>query len=115
MSNNKQTVKLYTHEEIVNFLKKEFADEINAETFMENLTPIELPSDSLCINCDESKSTHNVCIDCMIKIGKENIELPSDGEIIEVSHNIKYTQFNPFANGAIWMRDKIQGGNNEQQ
>jgi predicted DNA-binding antitoxin AbrB/MazE fold protein len=39
------------------------------------------------------------------------IELPSDGEIIEVSHNIKYTQFNPFANGAIWMRDKIQGGN----
>lgn len=38
-------MKLYTHEEIVNFLKKEFADEINAETFMENLTPIELPSD----------------------------------------------------------------------
>ena len=71
-------MKLYTHEEIVNFLNKEFADEINAETFMENLTPI---------------------------------ELPSDGEIIEVSHNIKYTQFNPFANGAIWMRDKIQGGN----
>ena len=45
MSNNKQSMKLYTHEEIVNFLKKEFADEINAETFMENLTPIELPSD----------------------------------------------------------------------
>jgi len=45
MSNNKQTMKLYTKEEIVSFLKKEFADEINAETFMENLTPIELPSD----------------------------------------------------------------------
>lgn len=45
MSYNKQSMKLYTHEEIVNFLKKEFADEINAETFMENLTPIELPSD----------------------------------------------------------------------
>ena len=45
MSNNKQSMKLYTEEEIVNFLKKEFADEINAETFMENLTPIELPSD----------------------------------------------------------------------
>lgn len=38
-------MKLYTEEEIVSFLKKEFADEINAETFMENLTPIELPSD----------------------------------------------------------------------
>ena len=38
-------MKLYTEAEIVNFLKKEFADEINAETFMKNLTPIELPSD----------------------------------------------------------------------
>jgi elongation factor P hydroxylase len=38
-------MKLYTEEEIVSFLKKEFADEINAETFMENLTPIQLPSD----------------------------------------------------------------------
>ena len=37
-------MKLYTENEIVSFLKKEFADEINAETFMENLTPIELPS-----------------------------------------------------------------------
>ena len=45
MSNGKQSVKLYTEEEIVSFLKKEFADEINAETFMENLTPIELPTD----------------------------------------------------------------------
>lgn len=38
-------MKLYTKEEIVSFLKREFSDEINAETFMENLTPIELPSD----------------------------------------------------------------------
>lgn len=43
------------------------------------------------------------------------IELPSDSEIIEASHNIKYTQFIPFAKGAKWMRDKIQAGNNEQQ
>jgi hypothetical protein len=38
-------MKLYTEEEILSFLKKEFADEINAETFIENLTPIQLPSD----------------------------------------------------------------------
>ena len=50
MSNNKQSMKLYTEEEIVSFLKKEFADEINAETFMENLTPIELPSDEEIVN-----------------------------------------------------------------
>jgi hypothetical protein len=83
MTNNKQqtAVKLYTETEIVSFLKREFADEINAETFMENLTPIEMPSDSLCINCDESKSTHNVCMDCIIKIGRQNIQIPSDEEI----------------------------------
>ena len=116
MSNNKQSMKLYTEEEIVNFLKKEFSDEINAETFMENLTPIELPSDSLCINCDESKSTHNVCIDCMIKIGKENIELPSDEEI---KKQFDIDEFDPddliYLGGAIRMRNLIQGGNNEQQ
>jgi hypothetical protein len=38
-------MKLYTEEEIVSFLKKEFSYEINAETFIENLTSIELPSD----------------------------------------------------------------------
>jgi len=78
-------MKLYTEKEIVSFLKKEFADEINAETFMENLTPIELPSDSLCINCDDSKSTHNVCMDCIIKIGKENIVISSDKQQHEIT------------------------------
>jgi len=38
-------MKLYTEAEIVSFLKREFSDEINAETFMENLAPIEIPSD----------------------------------------------------------------------
>jgi len=81
------------------------------------LTPIELPSDSLCINCDESKSTHNVCIDCMIKIGKENIELPSDEDIrkwAEMQSLGEPTGAEEFGRiyGAKWMRDKIQGGNN---
>jgi transcriptional regulator of met regulon len=49
-------MKLYTEEEIVNFLKKEFADEINAETFMQNLTPIELPSDEDIIKDSKYKS-----------------------------------------------------------
>ena len=77
MTNNKQqtAVKLYTEEEIVSFLKREFSDEINAETFMENLASIELPSDE--------------------EIQKESLK--SDFE---------YT----FRNGAKWMRDKIQGG-----
>ena len=116
-------MKLYTHEEIVSFLKKEFADEINAETFMENLTPIELPSDSLCINCDESKSTHNVCMDCMIKIGKENIELPSDKDTAHLQwiydrmsnvhgENENYDYMLKFKEIIEQLK---KGGNNEQQ
>ena len=88
MTNNKQSMKLYTEAEIVNFLKKEFADEINAETFMENLTPIELPSD-------------------------EGIK-----KIMEFD-DMEFDEFDPYhvshLDGAKWMRDKIQGGNNEQQ
>lgn len=86
-------MKLYTEEEIVNFLNKEFADEINAETFMENLTPIVLPS------------------------GEEI------GEFINTFPYTKHLDDGQFNDGVIygatigidWMRDKIQGGNNEQQ
>lgn len=117
-------MKLYTEEQVKKAI--ELAQECEHECggvyfdytqteVIDELTPIELPSDSLCINCDESKSTHNVCIDCMIKIGKENIELPSDEEI----HNecqiggMDTNQQLCFQLGAKWMRDKI-GGNNEQ-
>ena len=125
MSNNKQSMKLYTEEQLINTVEairgyiKNYPEKFHAsmiEKHLKNLTPIELPSDSLCINCDESKSTHNVCIDCMIKIGKENIELPSDEEL---KKQFDVDEFDPYdlayLGGAIWMRDKIQGGNNEQQ
>lgn len=79
---------------------------------IEEITPIELPSDSLCINCDDSKSTHNICMDCIIKIGKENIELPSDEEIEkQAEHEDTYSKKCAFTRGAKWMRNKIQGGN----
>ena len=85
MSNNKQSMKLYTEEEV--FKAIQMADKYNYLITLEEcgilnqLTPIELTSDSLCINCDESESTHNICMNCIIKIGKENIQLPSDEEI----------------------------------
>ena len=81
MSDNKQSMKLYTEEEIVSFLKKEFADEINAETFMENLTPIELPSDE---------------------------------DIVNKALEIQWSN-TLFKDGANYVLNKIQGGNNEQQ
>ena len=82
MSNNKQTMKLYTEEEV--FKAIQMADKyhylITSEEcdIINSLTPIELPSDE--------------------EIQKESLK--SDFE---------YT----FRNGAKWMRDKIQGGNNE--
>ena len=76
-------MKLYTEEEIVSFLKKEFADEIDAETFMENIIPIELPSDE------------------------------------EIKKEMGYDAFDPYDiayyGGIDYMRNKIQGCNNEQK
>jgi hypothetical protein len=74
MSNNKQSMKLYTEEELRKHLYN------HSDEFFERLTPIQLPSDE--------------------EIQKESLK--SDFE---------YT----FRNGAKWMRDKIQGGNNEQR
>ena len=119
-------MKLYTEEQVIEvFEKYGNMSAINARNIIDLSESIELPSDSLCINCDESKSTHNVCMDCMIKIGKENIELPSDEEIdvhveedflnaIEVHKYSEEAQLLMKAMckaGALWMRDKIQGGN----
>ena len=112
-------MKLYTEEQLVNTAEaireyiKNYPEKFHAsmiEKHLKNLTPIELPSDSLCINCDESKSTHNVCMDCMIKIGKENIELPSDEEIDTASLMISKDR-KEFLMGAKYIIDKIQGGN----
>ena len=42
------------------------------------------------------------------------IELPSDEEIVNKALEIQWSN-TLFKDGARWMRDKIQGGNNEQQ
>jgi hypothetical protein len=78
-------MKLYTEEEIVSFLKREFSYEINPETFMENLTPIELPSDEeIEKRFNRGNETNDPLISTFI-----------GGQIFS----------------AIWMRDKIQGDN----
>jgi len=87
--NNKQGMKLYTEEQVRQMIEKSRDTGLTAEFLILTTTPVELPSDSLCINCDGSKSTHNICMDCIIKIGKENIQLPSDEEI-EEKLNVAY-------------------------
>ena len=106
-------MKLYTEEQVREAIIDAYwcCSKLEAECVFDKLIPIELPSDSLCINCDDSKSTHNICMDCIIKIGKENIELPSDEEL---KKQFDVDEFDPYdlayLGGAIWMRDKIQGG-----
>ena len=82
MSNNKQSMKLYTEEQMRKALRTylDLSKFLTENDVIKEFTPIELPSDE--------------------EIQKESLK--SDFE---------YT----FRNGAKWMRDKIQGGNNEQQ
>ena len=121
MSNNKQSMKLYTEEQVrkaindgslYSYVNGDFEFKNSEDDIVNSLTPIELPSDSLCINCDESEFTHNICMDCIIKIGKENIKLPSDEEI---KKEMEYYKLDPFDltyfEGISYMRDKIQGDN----
>lgn len=114
MSNNKQTMKLYTEADVLNMLRSFHNLEMNVQLCMLKLTPIELPSDMLCVNCDERKPTHNICMECMIKVGKQNIELPSDEEIENMGKDVivyNDTKRGWFVEGLKFMRDKIQGGN----
>jgi len=97
MSNDKQSMKLYTEEQVLNtveairnYLKNypEKFHESMIKKHLMNLAPIELPSDEEI---------------------KKMMEL--DG--------MEFDEFDPYdvsyLGGAKWMRDKIQGGNNEQR
>jgi len=86
MSNNKQSMKLYTEDQLIELAKAAFTAGKNYNPFifseeLKNITPIELPSD------------------------KEIEEEALKREYFELS----------FFNGAKMVISKIQGGNNEQQ
>lgn len=81
MSNNKQSMKLYTETEILSLIKIHLADEEQADSFVALLTPIVLPSDEEIKDCTYWHGLY--------KAG--------------------------FFDGVKWIRNEIQGGNNEQQ
>jgi hypothetical protein len=88
MSNNKETMKLYTEEQVKNAIqmaaKHRYLFESEENEIINLLSPIELPSDE------------EIYIEAQIK--KDNIKkLPFDSA--------------SFQFGAMWLRDKIQGGN----
>ena len=94
MSNNKQSMKLYTEEEIRKRLNSPMDDEVTIDEFIESLTPIELPSDE------------------EIEKGVKN-EYPLTGHVgIDHRNHLRKVGY---IQGAKMVINKIQGGNNEQQ
>ena len=84
MSNNKQSIKLYTEEQVLKMLEvcrdtDLYEHILTFEDILKTETPIELPSDE---EIDEAIFPH---MELNIKVG--------------------------FIEGAKWMRNKIQGGN----
>jgi hypothetical protein len=79
MSNNKQSMKLYTEEQIRNAMRADFILDEEIDNLINKLTPIELPSDE------------------------------------EIKKEMEFDWLDPddvaYLGGAIWMRNKIQGGN----
>jgi hypothetical protein len=89
MSNNKQSMKLYTEEEV--FKAIQMADKyhylLTSEEcdIVNSLTPIELPSDE--------------------EIEKESFDLYANHN----TYSLNVRQYKAFKRGAKWMSDKIQG------
>lgn len=99
MSNNKQIMKLYTEEQVLKMLEVYrdtdlYEHILTFEDILKTQTPIKLISDE--------------------EIDKEiNNEYPLTGHV-GIDHR-NYLRKVGYIQGAKWMRDKIQGGNNEQQ
>ena len=79
---NKQSMKLYTEEEIKRGLDNPVSFDMSTDEFISSLSPIELPTDE------------------------------------EIKKEMEYDEFDPYDvayfGGLSYMRNLIQGGNNEQ-
>jgi hypothetical protein len=93
MNNNKQSMKLYTEEQVKKMIEKSRETGLTAEFLILTNEGIELPSD------EEIESRYNKFIDTEIKLGFLKQE---QGERLKWYYKTYFI-------------DKIQGGNNEQQ
>jgi hypothetical protein len=86
MTNNKQSMKLYTEEQVKEaIMMARITQGVLATTFF----------------CDEHEVFEKLT----------PIELPSDEEIDKADNEKDRSKHYAFMRGAIWMRNKIQGGN----
>jgi hypothetical protein len=89
-------MKLYTELEIRNFFTEKYNDELSIGELIEILTPIELPS-------------------------VEEIDVHLEDDFLNSTEVHKYSEETQLLMkamckaGALWMLDKIQGGNNDKQ
>jgi hypothetical protein len=84
MSNNKQSMKLYTEEEIRKFFTEKYDEGLSIDELIEILTPIELPSDE---------------------------EIEKANPFVFGSKHLGTRDMDIWELGVTWMRNKIQGGN----
>ena len=83
-------MKLYTEEQVRKAINDAYwcCSKLEVECVFDKLTPIELPSDE---------------------------EIKQQSDEFELNSKVSLGMHISFENGALWMRDKIQGGNNEQR
>ncbi len=85
MSNNKQSMKLYTEEDLIIAigLARHGDQHWSVDEIVKDFTPIELPSDE---------------------------EIKQESDEFELNSKVSLGMHISFEHGAKWMRDKIQGG-----
>lgn len=97
MSNNKQSMKLYTEEQVIKMIEKSRETGLTANYLIATRNGIELPSDE--------EIEKEARLYCNIK---ESLVLDEEERYYK-----DFQKYDGFKACAKWMRDKIQGGNNE--
>ena len=108
MTNNKQSMKLYTEEEIKRGLEKPVSFDMTTDEFINSLTPIELPSD------EEIEEKLNVAYGNGYEQGEMDFykKMKSQGKLYADGYEEGYLRALELVKWKI--DNEIQGGNNEQ-
>ena len=112
MSNNKQSMKLYTEEQVIQMIESSYLHGFERahdykdvkEHILKSVNPIKL----------QSVTTIELPSDVEIEAHVED-DFLNASEVHKYSEEAQLLMKAMCKAGALWMRNKIQGGNNEQQ
>jgi len=89
--------------------QKQLIVEIMEEDSKDGLYDIPLQE---CVNCNEQKQVHSMCLDCCIKLGNQNQTEISDEEIEKIINPNKLDKipesWKSFIDGAKWYREQLK-------